>query len=82
MRCGDGEVTMSRAYGTARLTAKVSRDAVKYAFRAEAGKYGLRLWALPTAHVIMLPRKPAKLQSAGTRTANGHTWPGRVYQGA
>ena len=27
--------------------------------------------------VIRLPRNPAKLNRTGTRTANGHTWPGR-----
>ena len=29
--------------------------------------------------VIILPRKSAKLNPCGTRTANGHTWSGRTY---
>ena len=31
--------------------------------------------------VIILPRKSAKLNVYATRTANGHTWSGRIYYG-
>ena len=36
-----------------------------------------------TARVTMPPRKTAKrYDRRGIRTLNGHTWSGRVYQGA
>ena len=48
------------------------RSTGKSVLRAEVRKY-----AKPPggaiAKVIMLPRKPAKLNIKGTRTANGHT---------
>ena len=34
-----------------------------------------------TARVIILPRKSAKHNSLGTRTANRHRWTGRTYSG-
>ena len=43
----------------------------------------LTVWSLlrknPIVWVIILPRKSAKLNPCGTRTANGHTWSGRTY---
>ena len=53
----------------------------KSTLRADGREYGSPSGD-PIVKVIMLPRKSAKLNGNGTRTVNGHTWSGRIYQGA
>ena len=79
-RCGNGEVTPP-AQTELRVEGPLGVEGRSYT-RPEPNLIVRRsIRGGPIVRVIWLPRNPAVFNRTGTRTANGHTWPGRAYQG-